>query len=118
MGAHVTASNTPLGGDLKELQECVEQWKCEEGEGKVPAGFLAVRCACTSAVCCCLQSESFRHVRIFSASTDIRKALDRAHFGEAGAREPGGSIRVVELTWGEEVHPFLIVGCVGDLHQP
>ena len=38
LGAHVTASNTPLGGDLKELVQCLEQWKHEEQEGKVPEG--------------------------------------------------------------------------------
>ena len=45
MGAHVTASNTPLGGDLKELQQCVERWQCEEREGKVPEGLCLLHSA-------------------------------------------------------------------------
>jgi 2-polyprenyl-3-methyl-5-hydroxy-6-metoxy-1,4-benzoquinol methylase len=36
LGAHVTASNTPLGGDLRELELCVAQWLHEESEGRVP----------------------------------------------------------------------------------
>jgi predicted RNA methylase len=38
MGAHVTASNTPLDGDLKELQLCVDLWQSQEQDGKVPDG--------------------------------------------------------------------------------
>ena len=71
LGADVTASNTPLGGDLKELEQCVELWKGEERAGKVPAA----------------------------------RSYTRAALGEpadAGAAVPGGAIRVVELTWGQE----------------
>jgi len=46
MGAHVTASNTAMGGDLKELEQCVQQWKSEQRDGKVPEGVCVRACVC------------------------------------------------------------------------
>jgi hypothetical protein len=71
----VTASNTPLGGDLKELEQSVELWKCEERDGKVPAARSYARAALGDKAEAC---------------------------GWEGTPVAGGAIRVVELTWGKE----------------
>lgn len=70
LGAHVTASNTPLAGDLKELETCLDRWLGEEAEGK--------------------EAE---------ASAYIRSALNNK--AVEVPKVSGGSIRAVELTWGQ-----------------
>ena len=75
LGADVTASNTPLGGDLKELEQSVELWKREERDGKVPAARSYTRAALGDKAEAC---------------------------GWEGTPVAGGAIRVVELTWGKE----------------
>ena len=70
LGAHVTASNTPLAGALKELETCLDRWLGEEAEGK--------------------EAE---------ASAYIRSALNNK--AVEVPKVSGGSIRAVELTWGQ-----------------